>query len=107
MTESLVSSNAALGAYRASQGLTFDRGSAAAAPQADGADFAQLLVDAGASAVREARSAERVMQEGLAGGHTTQEVVQATLSLESTVKTTVAIRDKLVEAYQEIMRMPM
>ncbi|ETX28917.1 flagellar hook-basal body complex protein FliE [Roseivivax isoporae] len=105
MTESLVSSNAALGAYRLSQGLRTEPGAAPATGPA-GADFADMLAEAGANAVERARSAEAVMTEGLAGGHSTQDVVQATLSLESTVKVTVAIRDKLVEAYQEIMRMP-
>ena len=36
----------------------------------------------------------------------TQQVVEATLALESTVKTVVAMRDKFVEAYQEVLRMP-
>ena len=45
-------------------------------------------------------------QQGLRGEIGRQEVVEATLALESTVKTVVALRDKFVEAYQEVLRMP-
>ncbi len=41
----------------------------------------------------------------MAGEASTQQVVEATIALESTVKIAVSMRDKLVEAYQEVMRM--
>ena len=53
-----------------------------------------------------AREAEAVAQKGLTGEVGTQRVVEATLELESTVKMMVSMRDKVIEAYQEIMRMP-
>ncbi|ETX16295.1 flagellar biosynthesis protein [Roseivivax halodurans JCM 10272] len=100
MAEPLISSSAALGAYRNSQSLE------KAAPEPGGGDFAKLLGEATSSGLSQARAAETVMQEGLSGQQSTQAVVEATLQLESTVKMAVSIRDKLVEAYQEIMRMP-
>jgi flagellar hook-basal body complex protein FliE len=36
----------------------------------------------------------------------TQEMVEAVMAMETSLRTTVAIRDKVVEAYQEILRMP-
>ncbi len=102
MSEPLISSGAALGAYRSSQSLQKAPPSAAEG----GGDFASLLGAASSGALEQARAAEQVMQEGLLGQQSTQAVVEATLELESTVKIAVSVRDKLVEAYQEIMRMP-
>ena len=104
-TNSFLSINAASGAYRASQDMT-------AAPVADlGSDegkpsFADMVAQAGSDAVQTIREAEATAQTGLRGTADTQAVVEATLELDSTVKTAVAVRDKLVEAYQEIIRMP-
>ncbi|MHA7875589.1 flagellar hook-basal body complex protein FliE [Roseivivax sp.] len=105
MTDSIYSANAALGAYRSTQTMPAeaDGGEAVAGPSGD---FASLLSEASTSAIDQVREVEQVMAEGLLGERTTQEVVQATLELEQTVKLTVSIRDKLVEAYQDIMRMP-
>jgi flagellar hook-basal body complex protein FliE len=43
---------------------------------------------------------------GLAGRADPGSVVQALAQTELAVQTAVAIRDKVVEAYQEILRMP-
>ena len=100
MTEPLISSTAALGAYRTGQSVK------AAEVSKGGGDFAALVRDASSTAFSEARAAESVVQAGVTGDQSTQAAVEAMLELESTVKVAVSIRDKLVEAYQEIMRMP-
>ena len=46
------------------------------------------------------------MQRGLVGEADTQAVIEATLAMESTLKVAVSVRDKLVEAYRDIMQMP-
>ncbi|MHA6327017.1 flagellar hook-basal body complex protein FliE [Roseivivax sp. CAU 1753] len=105
MSDTVFSTNAALGAYRTLQKMP----AAAQEPetaQPVGQDFANVLAEAGKNAIADAQSAENVMTSGLAGGHSTQEIVQATLELEQTVQLAVSVRDKFVEAYQEIMRMP-
>ena len=53
-----------------------------------------------------ATSAEILAQAGLRGEADTQQVVEAMLAMESTVKVAVSVRDRFVEAYQEILRMP-
>ncbi|MFD1342008.1 flagellar hook-basal body complex protein FliE [Litorisediminicola beolgyonensis] len=106
MAESLITSTAALSAYRSTQGLSATKGPSDAVETSRGADFAELMAKAASSAVEKAEKAEHVMQAGLQGGYSTQEVVQATLELESTVKMAVTFRDKFISAYQEIMRMP-
>jgi len=45
-------------------------------------------------------------QGALAGPTGTQELVQTIAEAELALETVVAIRDKVVEAYQEILRMP-
>ncbi|APZ50404.1 flagellar hook-basal body complex protein FliE [Salipiger abyssi] len=102
---SLLSINAASGAYRASRDMAAEPG-AVAAPAADKPSFSDMLAEAGRDAVQTVRHAEAVAQTGLQGQADTQAVVEATLELDSTVRTAVSVRDKLVEAYQEIIRMP-
>lgn len=108
MTDSTVFSTTAIrGAYRSSQELSTERADAATgAEENGGASFSDLLRDASASALQEAREADAVVQAGLQGEVNTQQVVEAALELESTVKLAVSVRDKFVAAYQEVMRMP-
>ncbi|HPG21608.1 MAG TPA: flagellar hook-basal body complex protein FliE [Amaricoccus sp.] len=68
---------------------------AAAAFEAAGADFMETL-----------RAGEETVQAGLVGRADPQAVVEALAATEFAVQTAVAVRDKVVEAYQEILRMP-
>lgn len=52
------------------------------------------------------RESEEVVKAGLAGRADPQAVVEALAATELAVQTAVAVRDKVVEAYQEILRMP-
>lgn len=102
-------SNAAIrGAYGRAQSLggAGDATATGAAGAAGGESFAQMVRGAAEQAAQTVRQADAVAQAGLQGKVGTQQVVEATLAMESTVKITVAMRNKLVEAYQEIMRMP-
>jgi flagellar hook-basal body complex protein FliE len=99
-----VAANGVRGAYRNAQDL-----SSAALPVAEGSDgpsFAAMVRNAAQDAVTTIREGDKAAQLGLTGEMGTQQVVEATLALESTVKTVVAMRDKFVEAYQEVLRMP-
>ncbi|GHF36017.1 flagellar hook-basal body complex protein FliE [Seohaeicola zhoushanensis] len=105
ITTTIVNGGAVAGAYRNSFNLQPPAGPSTDAEQA-GNSFADMVREAATDAARTMREADAVARSGLADGATTQEVVQATIALESTVKVAVAMRDKLVAAYQEIMRMP-
>ena len=59
------------------------------------ADFAATL-----------RAGEETVKAGLAGRADPQAVVEALAATELAVQTAVAVRDRVVEAYQEILRMP-
>ena len=96
----------ARGAYGSAKALTGGPASAQPAAQAGGETFAEMVGKAATDAVQTARQAEATVQAGMAGRVDTQSVVEATMALESTVKVSVAVRNKLVEAYQQIMQMP-
>ena len=52
------------------------------------------------------RAGEETVKAGLAGRADPQAVVEALAATELAVQTAVSVRDKVVEAYQEILRMP-
>jgi flagellar hook-basal body complex protein FliE len=69
-------------------------------------DFASLVRDAAEEAVDVGKQAEKLSIAGIAGKADMLDVVQAVNNAETTLNTVVAVRDKLVSAYQELMRMP-
>src|SRR4051794_32979484 len=69
-------------------------------------DFASFVRDAAASAIDTAKQGEKLSIAGLAGKADLLDVVQAVNAAEVTLNTVVAVRDKLVGAYQELLRMP-
>ncbi|MBA96754.1 MAG: flagellar hook-basal body complex protein FliE [Sulfitobacter sp.] len=79
-----------------------DAGAAATAPK----DFSSMVGQAAANAVESVREGDSMAIKGLTGQASLQQVVQATMEMEQTVQVSVALRDKLVEAYQDIIRMP-
>ncbi|TGD61847.1 flagellar biosynthesis protein [Tabrizicola sp. WMC-M-20] len=87
-------------------GKSLAGGPSEAAGAAPAQSFADMVRGAASNAVQTVREADAAGQAGLTGQLGTQQVIEATMALESTVKVTVAMRDKFVEAYQEIMRMP-
>jgi len=56
--------------------------------------------------VGEMQQNEQVVRDGLMGRADMQSVVAAMAATEIAVETAVTVRDKVVEAYQEILRMP-
>ncbi len=73
---------------------------------ASGPSFASHLAASGAAAIDTLRAGEAAAIEGMKGNADTQAVVQAVMSAELTLQTAVAVRDKMVSAYMDIMRMP-
>lgn len=71
-------------------------------PQPDGAGFAQLA----GSFVETLARGEQTAQAAMTGGADPHALVQALAASELAVETAVTVRDKVVEAYQEILRMP-
>jgi flagellar hook-basal body complex protein FliE len=70
-----------------------------------GVDFASLIGGAASSAVQSMHQAEAVTSSGLLGKTDTQSVVQALSNAELTMQTVVAVRDKVLSAYNDVMHM--
>lgn len=66
----------------------------------------QTALDAAKSFIETLRQADETAQAGLTGRADPQSVVTALASAELAVQSAISIRDKVVESYQEILRMP-
>lgn len=91
-------------AYAAIQGGGATGPSATAAPQ--GAGFGELLQNVMSQATGQTRAAETQMAQNVQGQGSLIDVVTAISSAEASLETVVAVRDQVIAAYQEIMRMP-
>ena len=77
------------------------------AAQPPAASFGALLERVLTEAVDAGRTSEAQATQAVAGGANLQEVVEAVNAAEITLQTVVAVRDRMISAYQEILRMPM
>ena len=93
------------GAYKTSQSLRSEQ-NAPAISEAPKTSFSDMVREAGGNAVQTIREADVALQDGLSGKISTQQMIEATLEAEATLSQVVGIRDKLVQAYQEVLRMP-
>lgn len=71
-----------------------------------GPSFTELIGKAANEALTTGQTAERQTAQALGGKGELTEVVTAVANAEVTLQTVVSIRDKVVAAYQEILRMP-
>jgi flagellar hook-basal body complex protein FliE len=72
----------------------------------EGASFADALTAATGEMAEALRVGEAAAQQALTGQGDVQSVVEALTSTELALQTAVAVRDRVVEAYQEVLRMP-
>jgi len=68
--------------------------------------FGALLEQVMAEAVAAGRQGESAATQAVAGHANLQEVVEAVNAAELTLQTVVAVRDRMITAYQDIIRMP-
>ncbi len=90
-------------------GKAFDQGKLPgleARDQAPSQDFAESLRTAAESAVDTLRRGEAESLKAAAGEADITDLVTAMSQAEITLQTVVAVRDKVIEAYQTILRMP-
>jgi len=98
---------AAAKAYAAAQktlGADPGIGGQAAAPTGGG--FGDILKSVMSDAVKASKTAETQMAAQVQGKAELVDVVTAVSSAEASLETVMAIRDQVINAYQEIMRMP-
>ena len=72
----------------------------------DGKDFGTVFREMAGDALSTMRTGETKSLAGVAGQADVQSVVEALAAAEMTMRTVVVIRDKVVAAYQYILRMP-
>lgn len=73
---------------------------------AGGSSFAALVKSAAGSAMATAQAGETASIAALQGRADISEVVTAVAEAELTLQTVIAVRDKALDAYHDIIRMP-
>lgn len=68
--------------------------------------FGQILQQVMGDAVQSSRKAEGAMTAQMQGKAELIDVVTAISSAEASLETVMAVRDQVIQAYQEILRMP-
>jgi len=96
----------ALAAY-ANAAKALANGDAAGSTSAPAGDtFSDLLKKAGTESIKAGDTSEKQSLMATAGKANVTDVVEAVSSAEVTLQAVTAVRDKVVSAYQEILRMP-
>ncbi|WP_027285948.1 flagellar hook-basal body complex protein FliE [Rubritepida flocculans] len=98
MVAPVLAAAGAAAAYRAAQGLGEAVG--------QGAGFGEALQRAVQGAIGAGRAADAASQAALTGQGGVTEVVLAVSRAEIALQTATAVRDRVITAYQDVMRMP-
>lgn len=97
----MVEINAAAGAYQNALKQATDKTS-----KSDGASFGDFLKDSLGGAIESQKKSEQMTAAAVEGKADMVDVLQAVTEAETTLNTVLSIRDRLVSAYQEVMRTP-
>jgi len=95
----------ALTAYAAAGRVATSDGSSGAGDSGPG--FGEVLEKVARETVGTLQKSEKLSALALTGKADMTQVVQAVNNAEMTLQTVTAVRDKIVSAYQEILKMPM
>ena len=103
----MISPMLAAKAYAATQAQGLGDAADAAAPgvTAGGGSFGDILKGVMSDTVQSSRQAEAQMVAGVQGKADLVQVVTAISSAQQSLETLVSVRDQMISAYQEIMRM--
>jgi flagellar hook-basal body complex protein FliE len=71
-----------------------------------GVKFSDMLKEKVSDSIDTMRAGELMSAKAITGDAQLTEVVQAVTASEVTLQTMVSVRDRMISAYQEIMRMP-
>lgn len=93
----------------AAAGAYANTAKAASLPGAEapkGESFGDVLKGAARGSIQTMRAGEAASARAVTGEASLPDVVQAITAAELTLQTVVAVRDRMISAYQEILRMP-
>jgi len=96
----------AVGAYRAAMRRLEAAGQTPARQPTAPTSFESLLKTEIANGIDKLKGSEEVSIAALTGSASTQQVVEALTAAELSLQKVTAIRDRVISAYQEIIRMP-
>ena len=94
----------AVKAYTAAQGMGA-AGLAGAAGPAAGPDFSQMVNQAMGDAVSDSRTAEAQITAHMQGKTNLIDVVDAISSAQTSLSTMIAVRNQMIQSYQQIMNL--
>jgi flagellar hook-basal body complex protein FliE len=80
-------------------------GTLASAPVDAANSFGSMLEQVSSDAISKLKTGEAAAISGMEGKTPVQQVVQSVLDAQQALQTAVAVRDKVVSAYQEVTRM--
>jgi len=83
-----------------------EAGGPGAAGDGGGADFGAILKDTIADTIGAVKGAESISIKAVANEANITDVVTAVANAEMALESVVAVRDRVVQAYQNILRMP-
>jgi flagellar hook-basal body complex protein FliE len=95
----------AIGAYRQAAAAAGQPGMEARAT-VPGKSFKDLMSEVGDTVVQATRESEQMTAKAMTGKADMNEVVMAVTNADLALQTVVGIRDRVIQAYQEILRMP-
>lgn len=98
--------NNAIAAYGNTQRAGGQTSEAAGRKTDPGTNFADMVRQSAQEARQTLQTSEEVSLKAVKGEAQLHEVVTAVSAAEVTLQTVVAVRDKVTQAYQEILRMP-
>jgi flagellar hook-basal body complex protein FliE len=94
-------------ALKRAQGMDMGKGEGLASTSgSEGGSFSDMVKGVVDNVVQQTQASEKASINALAGGGDPLDVETAITSAEVTLQTVVAVRDKMIQAYQEIIRMP-
>lgn len=96
---------AALYGQTAKVGAGLNSGVGMAVPDTPGT-FGEMMKQATVDAIETVKGGERATAQAITGKAELADVVEAMTAAELTLQTASAVRDRMLNAYQEIMRMP-
>lgn len=96
----------AAGSYAATGTIGKALQTVAPAGKASGADFGQIVKSFVEQSVQAGQKADQQAMSAVQGKGDLVNVVTAVAESEAAIETLVAVRDRVIQAYEEIMRMP-
>lgn len=102
----MITALAAAKAYASSGAMSVGSVGSIGGGQKNGLDFGDILKSAMTDAAKTSKIAESKIAAQAAGKAELVDVVTAISSAEASLETVMSVRDQVISAYQEIMRMP-